>query len=155
MKSFELLHLRRSLKYGDIQKVADHFQVSTKTVQRALRGECESDVSHEIIKYVNNIIRTREKRREELIALLAERKAARNKEPGSVSENTMTNSKNSMAKNFAEISEIYINGFRKRYLKRYPTESEAKLSHPTNMSDVYTFDDGSFLLITPDDVYIG
>jgi len=86
MKSFELLHLRRSLKYGDIQKVADHFQVSTKTVQRALRGECESDVSLNIIRHVNTIIRQREQRREELIALLAERKAARDNELGSVRE---------------------------------------------------------------------
>lgn len=86
MKSFELLNLRRSLKYGDIQKVADHFQVSTKTVQRALRGECESDVSLNIIRHVNTIIRQREQRREELIALLAERKAARDSELGSTDE---------------------------------------------------------------------
>ena len=86
MKSFELLHLRRSLKYGDIQKVADHFQVSTKTVQRALRGECESDVSLDIIRHTNGIIRQREERRAELVAALAERKAARNTELGSVSE---------------------------------------------------------------------
>jgi len=86
MKSFELLQLRRSLKYGDIQKVADHFQVSTKTVQRALRGECESDISLDIIRYTNGIIRQREQRRAELVAALAERKAARNSEPGSVSE---------------------------------------------------------------------
>jgi len=86
MKSFELLQLRRSLKYGDIQKVADHFHVSTKTVQRALRGECESDLSLNIIRYVNTIIRQREQRREELIALLAERKAARDNELGSTDE---------------------------------------------------------------------
>lgn len=86
MKSFELLQLRRSLKYGDIQKVADHFQVSTKTVQRALRGECESDVSLDIIRHTNGIIRQREQRRAELVAALAERKAARNAESGSVSE---------------------------------------------------------------------
>lgn len=86
MKSFELLQLRRSLKYGDIQKVADHFQVSTKTVQRALRGECESDISLEIIRHTNGIIRQREQRRAELVAALAERKAARDAEPGSVSE---------------------------------------------------------------------
>lgn len=86
MKSFELLHLRRSLKYGDIENVADYFKVTRKTVQRALRGECESDLSLNIIRHVNTIIRAREKRREELIALLAERKAARNAELGSVSE---------------------------------------------------------------------
>ena len=68
----------------------------------------------------------------------------------------MTNQ--NMAKKFAgnNKEEIMINGWMKRYLKRYPTESEAKLlSHPTNMSDVYTFDDGSFILITPDNVYVG
>lgn len=86
MKSFELLHLRRALMYGDIQTIADHFQVSTKSVQRALRGECESDLSLRIIKHVNNIIRAREQRREELIALLAERKAARDSELGSTDE---------------------------------------------------------------------
>ncbi len=87
MKTFELLHLRRSLKYGDIQKVADHFQVSTKTVQRALRGECESDISLDIIRYTNGIIRQREQRRAELVAALAERKAARDQPSGST--NTM------------------------------------------------------------------
>lgn len=86
MKSFELLQLRRSLKYGDIQKVADHFHVSTKTVQRALRGECESDVSLDIIRHTNGIIRQREERRAELVAALAERKAARNSELGSTNE---------------------------------------------------------------------
>jgi len=86
MKSFELLHLRKSLKYGDLQKISDHFQVTPRSVQRALRGECESDLSLRIIKHVNNIIRAREQRREELIALLAERKAARDNELGSVRE---------------------------------------------------------------------
>jgi len=84
MKSFELLHLRRALKYGDIQTIADYFSVSTKTVQRALRGECESDLSLNIIRYVNTIIRQREQRREELIALLAERKAARDQQSESI-----------------------------------------------------------------------
>jgi len=86
MKSFELLHLRRALKYGDIQTIADHFSVSTKTVQRALRGECESDVSLDIIRHTNGIIRQREQRRAELVAALAERKAARNAESESVSQ---------------------------------------------------------------------
>ena len=86
MKSFELLHLRRALKYGDIQKIADHFEVSTKTVQRALRGECESDISLDIIRHTNGIIRQREQRRAELVAALAQQKATRNSELGSVSE---------------------------------------------------------------------
>jgi len=86
MKSFELLHLRRSLRYGDIQRVADHFSVSTKTVQRALRGECESDVSLDIIRHTNGIIRQREQRRAELVAALAERKAARDSELRSTDE---------------------------------------------------------------------
>lgn len=80
MKSFELLHLRRCLKYGDIQKVADHFQVSTKTVQRTIRGECESDLSFEIISHINGIIRKREQRRAELVAILAQQKAARDQQ---------------------------------------------------------------------------
>ena len=84
MKSFELLHLRRSLRYGDVQRIADHFSVSTKTVQRALRGECESDISLDIIRHTNGIIRQRELRRAELVAALAEQKAARNSEFGSV-----------------------------------------------------------------------
>ena len=86
MKSFELLHLRRALKYGDIQTIADHFHVSTKTVQRALRGECESDLSLDIIRHTNGIIRQREQRRAELVAALAERKAARDSELGSTDE---------------------------------------------------------------------
>ena len=80
MKTFELLQLRRSLKYGDVQTVADHFRVNPKTVQRAIRGECESDLSLEIIKFINGIIRKREQRREELIAILAQRKAARDQQ---------------------------------------------------------------------------
>lgn len=77
MKSLELLHLRRALRYGDIQDIADQCNVSTKTVQRALRGECDSDVCLTIIKQTNAIIRKREQRRAKLVALLAERKAAR------------------------------------------------------------------------------
>lgn len=83
MKSFELLHLRRALRYGDIQDIADACQVSTKTVQRALRGECDSDVCLTIIRHTNGIIRQREQRRAELVALLAERKAARDQQFGS------------------------------------------------------------------------
>ena len=76
LKSHELKQLRESLQFGDITHVAKLFDVSPKTVQRALRGE-PTQHSDQIIDIIQTIIKQRKDHVNELYRIILRQRAAR------------------------------------------------------------------------------
>lgn len=64
---FKLSYIKRMLQYGDITKIAKHFDVSERVVQYALKADAIVEKNREIINYTLTMIEEREKAKAETL----------------------------------------------------------------------------------------
>lgn len=77
MKAYQLKQIREALQFGDITTIAKEVNVSTQTVQRALRGEAMTDTNKTIIAHAQTIIQQRTDRIEQLKRIIAKQRESR------------------------------------------------------------------------------
>lgn len=64
---FKISYIKRMLQYGDITKIAKHFDVTERVVQYALKADAIVEKNREIINYMLNMIEEREKAKAETL----------------------------------------------------------------------------------------
>jgi hypothetical protein len=64
---FKISYIKSMLQYGDITKIAQHFNLSERKIQYALKADAIIDNNREIINYTLSMIEEREKAKAETL----------------------------------------------------------------------------------------